>query len=110
MILLCLLPAGIPKAINAPLEFAGASPRRGNRRNGHAPHSQKIMDDSLAWLPRPPYNAPVWFDENMPMRSMTQLAFTLPEEPLAPEDLRHNKLRDADRAVHDWYRFVLSYP
>ena len=32
------------------------------------------------------------------------------EELLAPEDLRHNKLRDADRAFHDWYRFVLSYP
>jgi len=32
------------------------------------------------------------------------------EELLAPEDLRHNKLRDADRAFHAWYRFVLSYP
>jgi len=41
---------------------------------------------------------------------MTQLTFALPEELLAPEDLRHNKLKDADRAFHDWYRFVLSYP
>jgi DNA modification methylase len=32
------------------------------------------------------------------------------EELLAPEDLRHNKLKDVDRAFHDWYRFVLSYP
>ncbi len=27
-----------------------------------------------------------------------------------PKDLRHNKLRESDRAFHDWYRFVLSYP
>jgi hypothetical protein len=38
----------------------------------------------------------------------TILAFM--EELLAPEDLRHNKLKDTDRAFHDWYRFVLSYP
>jgi DNA modification methylase len=38
----------------------------------------------------------------------TTLAFM--EELLAPEDLRHNKLKDTDRAFHDWYRFVLSYP
>ncbi len=32
-------------------------------------------------------------------------------EPLTdPKDLRHNKLRESDRAFHDWYRFVLSYP
>ena len=28
----------------------------------------------------------------------------------APEDLRNNKLQPSDRAFHDWYRFVLSYP
>jgi hypothetical protein len=39
-----------------------------------------------------------------------QTTFQFMEELLAPEDLRHNKLRDADRAFHDWYRFVLSYP
>lgn len=49
-------------------------------------------------------------DENMPMRPMMQMTFGLAEELLAPEDLRHNKLKEADRAVHDWYRFVLSYP
>ena len=27
-----------------------------------------------------------------------------------PKDLRHNKLHISDRAFHDWYRFVLSYP
>lgn len=27
-----------------------------------------------------------------------------------PEDLRNNKLHDTDRAFHDWYRFVLSFP
>lgn len=27
-----------------------------------------------------------------------------------PEDLRNNKLHDEDRAFHDWYRFVLSFP
>jgi hypothetical protein len=27
-----------------------------------------------------------------------------------PKDLRNNKLHDADRAFHDWYRFVLSFP
>ncbi len=27
-----------------------------------------------------------------------------------PKDLRHNKLHASDRAFHDWYRFVLSYP
>lgn len=32
------------------------------------------------------------------------------EELIAPADLRHNRLRDEDRAFHDWYRFVLSYP
>jgi DNA modification methylase len=39
-----------------------------------------------------------------------QMTLQFMEELLAPEDLRHNKLRDADRAFHDWYRFVLSYP
>lgn len=29
---------------------------------------------------------------------------------LDPQDLRHNKLQVGDRAFHDWYRFVLSYP
>jgi hypothetical protein len=29
---------------------------------------------------------------------------------LDPADLRHNKLQERDRAFHDWYRFVLSYP
>lgn len=27
-----------------------------------------------------------------------------------PKDLRNNKLHSTDRAFHDWYRFVLSYP
>jgi DNA modification methylase len=27
-----------------------------------------------------------------------------------PKDLKNNKLHIGDRAVHDWYRFVLSYP
>jgi len=27
-----------------------------------------------------------------------------------PEDLSNNKLQASDRAFHDWYRFVLSYP
>ncbi len=27
-----------------------------------------------------------------------------------PSDLRLNKLQQSDRAFHDWYRFVLSYP
>lgn len=27
-----------------------------------------------------------------------------------PQDLKNNKLHDEDRAIHDWYRFVLSYP
>ncbi|WP_204139968.1 DNA methyltransferase [Halomicronema sp. CCY15110] len=27
-----------------------------------------------------------------------------------PEDLSNNKLQPSDRAFHDWYRFVLSYP
>jgi hypothetical protein len=27
-----------------------------------------------------------------------------------PEDLSNNKLHPSDRAFHDWYRFVLSYP
>jgi len=27
-----------------------------------------------------------------------------------PEDLSNNKLQPGDRAFHDWYRFVLSYP
>jgi hypothetical protein len=44
------------------------------------------------------------------MRPMTQLTSSLAEELLAPEDLRHNKLKDTDRAFHDRYRFVLSYP
>jgi hypothetical protein len=35
---------------------------------------------------------------------------TSPELDLPPEDLRNNKLLDRDRAFHDWYRFVLSYP
>ncbi len=29
---------------------------------------------------------------------------------LNPADLSHNKLQPGDRAFHDWYRFVLSYP
>jgi len=41
---------------------------------------------------------------------MTQMMLPLADEWLAPEDLRHNKLKEADRAFHDWYRFVLSYP
>ncbi|MEM7648283.1 MAG: DNA methyltransferase [Cyanobacteria bacterium P01_A01_bin.70] len=30
--------------------------------------------------------------------------------PSHPADLSHNKLLPSDRAFHDWYRFVLSYP
>ena len=30
--------------------------------------------------------------------------------PSHPADLSHNKLQPGDRAFHDWYRFVLSYP
>lgn len=41
---------------------------------------------------------------------MIEGTFKFMEELLAPKDLRHNKLRDEDRAFHDWYRFVLSYP
>jgi len=44
------------------------------------------------------------------MCGMIQKAFAFMEELTAPEDLRHNKLREEDREVHDWYRFVLSYP
>lgn len=40
---------------------------------------------------------------------MTSLP-TDPEGGLAPDDLRNNKLHHRDRAIHDWYRFVLSYP
>jgi len=47
-------------------------------------------------------------EEHMCPVMQTTLGFT--EELLAPEDLRRNKLKDADRAFHDWYRFVLSYP
>ncbi len=64
----------------------------------------------LAQVASPSYNSGVWFDESMRMRPMTQMTFELAEESLAPEDLRHNKLKDTDRAFHDWYRFVLSYP
>jgi DNA modification methylase len=39
-----------------------------------------------------------------------QKTFGFVEELMAPEDLRHNKLREEDRVFHDWYRFVLSYP
>jgi DNA modification methylase len=39
-----------------------------------------------------------------------QNTFGFMEELIAPDDLRHNKLRGEDRAFHDWYRFVLSYP
>lgn len=28
----------------------------------------------------------------------------------SPKDLRNNKLHEDDRAFHDWYRFVLSFP
>lgn len=27
-----------------------------------------------------------------------------------PQDVRHNRLQDTDRAFHDWYRFILSFP
>ncbi len=27
-----------------------------------------------------------------------------------PQDVRHNRLHDVDRAFHDWYRFILSFP
>lgn len=50
------------------------------------------------------------FGENRQMYRMIQKTFEFMEELIAPEDLRHNKLRDEDRAFHDWYRFVLSYP
>lgn len=41
---------------------------------------------------------------------MIEGTFKFMEELLAPKDLRHNKLKAEDRAFHDWYRFVLSYP
>ncbi len=44
------------------------------------------------------------------MYRIMQKTFKFMEELIAPEDLRHNRLRDEDRAFHDWYRFVLSYP
>jgi hypothetical protein len=40
MILLCLLPAGIRKALNAPQEFVGTSLRRWNCKNGPAPREK----------------------------------------------------------------------
>jgi DNA modification methylase len=54
--------------------------------------------------------APSEFGEKMQMYRITQKTFKFMEELIAPADLRHNKLRDEDRAFHDWYRFVLSYP
>ncbi len=47
MVLLCPLSAGIPKAINAPLEFVGTPARRWTRRNGHAPGSRRQPADCL---------------------------------------------------------------
>ncbi len=41
---------------------------------------------------------------------MIEGVFSFMEDLLAPKDLRHNKLKSEDRAFHDWYRFVLSYP
>lgn len=35
---------------------------------------------------------------------------TVPPLSTNPEDLSNNKLQPSDRAFHDWYRFVLSYP
>lgn len=32
------------------------------------------------------------------------------EDIVDPKDLKNNKLQPIDRAFHDWYRFVLSYP
>ncbi len=37
------------------------------------------------------------------------MVFSSPSS-LAPADLRHNRLHPGDRAFHDWYRFILSYP
>ena len=86
--------------------------RTDRRRTHHRFVTPKIVDDWLAWSPSWLYNDRDSFDENVnvPMRLMTQLTFALPEESLAPEDLRHNKLKDADLAFHDRYRFVLSSP
>jgi len=44
------------------------------------------------------------------MSQMVQGTFRFMEEVIAPKDLRHNRLRDEDRAFHEWYRFVLSFP
>jgi len=41
---------------------------------------------------------------------MIEGTFKFMEELTAPKDLRHNKLKNEDRAFHDWYRFVLSFP
>ena len=35
---------------------------------------------------------------------------TVPPLSPNPEDLSNNKLQPSDRAFHDWYRFILSYP
>ncbi|MEO0868501.1 MAG: DNA methyltransferase, partial [Cyanobacteria bacterium J06642_11] len=32
------------------------------------------------------------------------------DEIRSPQDLRNNQLQVEDRAFHDWYRFILSYP
>jgi hypothetical protein len=44
------------------------------------------------------------------MGQMQERTFKFMEELIAPKDLRHNKLMGEDRAFHDWYRFVLSFP
>jgi len=41
---------------------------------------------------------------------MIEGTFKFMEEVIAPKDLRRNKLKGEDRAFHDWYRFVLSFP
>jgi hypothetical protein len=48
--------------------------------------------------------------ESARVDEMIEGTFKFMEELIAPKDLRHNKLRGEDRAFHDWYRFVLSFP
>ncbi len=48
--------------------------------------------------------------ENAGVDPMIEGVFSFMEDLLAPKDLRHNKLKSEDRAFHNWYRFVLSYP
>lgn len=78
-----------PRKFNCDLLIPGHSPER---KRGHSTFSAEER-----WAQQPSAQDA----EHAPL---------LPIMLLAPEDLRHNKLKDADRAFYDWYRFVLSYP